>query len=119
MMDDVLVFSATPAEHWARLGKVLDRITTSGMTLKKKCEFGCSEVKFMGHVVSAAGIKPDPEKVRAIIELNPPCNKREGIRYLADALSRPCSGFDGSTDYNKTETLAVEEYVRAIYLGLS
>ncbi|KAF6026017.1 hypothetical protein EB796_015676 [Bugula neritina] len=34
--------------------------------------------------------------------------------YLADALSRPCSGFDGSTDYDKAETLAVEEYVRAI-----
>jgi len=34
--------------------------------------------------------------------------------YLADALSRLCSGFDGSTDSDKAETLAVEEYVRAI-----
>ena len=98
MMDDVLVFSATPAEHWARLGKVLDRITTSGMTLKKeKCEFGCSEVKFMGHVVSAAGIKPDPEKVRAILELNPPCNKREGRRFtgMVNYLSKFSSRLAG------------------------
>ena len=82
MMDDVLVFGSTPAEHWGRLKAVLDRVSRSGMTLKKeKCEFGCSEVKFMGHLVSAAGIKPDPDKVKAILELEPPRNKTEGRRF--------------------------------------
>ena len=82
MMDDVLVFGSTPAEHWDRLKKVLGKISASGMTLKKeKCEFARSEVKFMGHIISAAGIKPDPDKVKAILELEPPRNKTEGRRF--------------------------------------
>ena len=82
MMDDVLVFGSTPAEHWSRLRKVLEKISASGMTLKKeKCEFACSEVKFMGHIIGAAGIKPDPDKVKAILELEPPRNKTEGRRF--------------------------------------
>ena len=36
MMDDVLVFGSTPAEHWSRLRKVLEKISASGMTLKKR-----------------------------------------------------------------------------------
>ncbi len=75
LMDDVLVYGKNPDEHWSRLRKVLSRIRESGMTLKKdKCEFGCSEIKFLGHLVSNIGVKPDPEKVRAILDMLPPSN---------------------------------------------
>lgn len=83
MMDDVLVYGGDADEHWSRLRDVLNRIQNSGMTLRKdKCEFGSHEVKFLGHVISACGIKPDPDKVKAIREMNPPTNKKEARRFI-------------------------------------
>lgn len=38
---------------------------------KKKCEFFLREVAFLGHIVTSQGVKPDPEKVRAIKEWPP------------------------------------------------
>ena len=82
LMDEVLVFGKDADEHWQRLYEVLKRIENSGMTLKKeKCEFGRSEIKFLGHVISGVGVKPDPEKVRAILEILPPTTKTEAKRF--------------------------------------
>ena len=39
------------------------------------------EVNYLGHVISAHGVKPDPEKMRAIRELSPPENVRD-VRSL-------------------------------------
>jgi len=83
MMDDVLVYGENDLEHWSRLRKVLDKIRESGMTLQKdKCEFGLTSVKFLGHIVSQEGIRLDPDKVKAIHELSPPTNKKEGRRLM-------------------------------------
>ena len=42
-----------------------------------KCVFGVNELTFLGHVVSADGVKPDPKKVKAITEYPMPKNKTE------------------------------------------
>lgn len=39
---------------------------------KKKLQFRVAEVRFDGHILSAAGLKPDLEKVRAIINITIP-----------------------------------------------
>ena len=83
MMDDVLVFGTDAEEHWCRLRKVLQRILNSGMTLKKeKCEFGVTEVKFLGHIVCLEGVKLDPDKAKTIMAISPPNCKREAKRFL-------------------------------------
>lgn len=74
-VDVLLVYGRTSKEHWSRVRLVLDRIQSSGMTLKRKCEFEDS-VKFLGHVVSGDGIHPDPNKVKAISEMNLPTGKK-------------------------------------------
>ena len=67
LMDDVLVYRKDAAQLSSRLKRMLEKISTAGVTLKKsKCEFGCSSVKILGHIVSSEGIKADPEKVKAI-----------------------------------------------------
>lgn len=67
MMDDVLVHGKTQEEHDERLRKVLLRLQETGMTLNsEKCQFAQQSVKFLGHCVDSTGIRPDPDKVRAI-----------------------------------------------------
>ena len=74
-MDDVLIHGVDVAEHDARVRAVLNRISEAGLTLNgDKCEFGMTETRFLGHIVGADGIEPDPTKVKAIIDLPPPRN---------------------------------------------
>ena len=83
MMDDILVYGENDQQHWGRLKEVLRRIEQSGMTLKKeKCVFGVNSITFLGHLISEKGIEPNPEKVKAICEMNPPINKKEARRFM-------------------------------------
>ena len=49
---------------------------------REKCHFRVSEVHFVGHVLSADGVKPDPQKVEAIIALPTPANREDLQRFL-------------------------------------
>ena len=70
--DDVLVYGRDRQEHDQRLHRVLKKIRQEGLTLNEKCEFAREEVMFVGHKVSAKGIEPDPNKVKAIQQLPQP-----------------------------------------------
>ena len=48
----------------------------------KKCEFWLEEIVFLGHVVSKEGIKVDPQKVKAIMDLPRPTNVTEIRNFL-------------------------------------
>ena len=66
-LDDVLVASATPEEHVQHLEQTLQRLEQHGLVLNgEKCVLGVSEVEYLGHVVSASGIRPMPDRVQAI-----------------------------------------------------
>ena len=68
-LDDIIIFGHTFEETMARLKEVVHRLRQAGMKLKpKKCVLFQKSVQFLGHVVSADGIRTDPEKVRAISE---------------------------------------------------
>ena len=82
-MDDVLVFGATQEQHNQRLIAMLDRIKTAGVLLNKvKCKFSVSSVKFLGHIVNKDGIKADPGKMAAILNIKPPQNISELRRFM-------------------------------------
>ena len=49
---------------------------------KDKCRFRVSKVSYVGHVLSADGLKPDPLKVEAIKALPPPGDREELQRFL-------------------------------------
>lgn len=66
-LDDVLVFSYDFDSHCQKLDLVFTRLEEHGLKLKpSKCFLLKPEVKFLGHVVSAAGIQVDMEKVKAL-----------------------------------------------------
>ena len=72
IMDDTIVYGHTMEKHDKRLNDVLNRIEQSGLKLKKvKCHLRQQQVKYFGHIVTASGISPDPEKVRAVAEMSP------------------------------------------------
>ncbi len=47
-----------------------------------KYSIGQREVKFLGHIVSEEGIRPDPGNGEAIVNMKPPTNVKETRRFL-------------------------------------
>lgn len=63
-LDDIIVYSPSLSVHLQHLREVLDRLRAANLKLKpSKCCFAQQEVTFLGHVVSAAGLKPDPKNI--------------------------------------------------------
>ena len=77
-MDDVLVHSRTFEEHIRNLEAVFARLRSAGLKLRtEKCQFFRSEVPYLGHIISAAGIATDPSKVEKVRHWPQPRNKTE------------------------------------------
>ena len=82
-VNDVLVGSKSQEEHVEHLREVLSRLEQHGIVLNgEKCVVGVLEVQFLGHVVSARGIIPLPEKVAAIRAFPRPGTVGELMSYL-------------------------------------
>ena len=57
-------------EHLQNLKQVLAALTEYGMKLRlDKCEFFRQQVTYLGHVISADGLKPSEERVDAIVKI--------------------------------------------------
>jgi len=66
-LDDVIIFGRTQKELMDRLDQILKRLHEYGLKVKpSKCVLFRTEIKFLGHLVSAAGVQPLPDKVSAI-----------------------------------------------------
>ena len=66
-LDDIVVFSNSFKGHIERLMNVFQALRQAGLTLKfNKCHFAQREVKYLGHIISAAGVCPDPAKTEAV-----------------------------------------------------
>lgn len=71
--DDILIFSTTMDENLVHLRDALQVLRREKLFVAQhKCEFGVSEVLFLGYVVSAAGLRVDPQKVAAVASWPPP-----------------------------------------------
>jgi hypothetical protein len=82
-IDDLLIYAITQAEHDRILAEVLKRIRKFNLQVNpKKCEFGVPEVEFLGHLVSAAGLKMCPSKIKSIQEWDIPSTVKEIQSFL-------------------------------------
>ena len=71
--DDLVVFGKTQELHDESLEAVFKRFANIGLTLNiEKCEFSKDSISFFGLVFSPAGVSPDPSKVKAIHQAQPP-----------------------------------------------
>ncbi|GBO40610.1 Retrovirus-related Pol polyprotein from transposon 297 [Araneus ventricosus] len=74
-------------EHLNNLRKVFQRLQKANLKLNpKKCRFFQKEVTYLGHVISAEGVKTDPGKIKAVIDWPRP----ETVHDLRSFLG-PCT----------------------------
>ena len=77
-VDDMLVKSLHKNDHLDDLQETFNTLRSYNMKLNpSKCVFGVTAGKFLGFMVSQRGIEVNPEKVRAIMELEPPRTVKE------------------------------------------
>jgi len=66
-LDDIIIFGSTELELLERFRTVLDRLRDAGLKIKpSKCLLFQTEIQYLGHLVTADGIKPLPDKMVAI-----------------------------------------------------
>ena len=82
-LDDIIVYSVSLEEHLIKLKKVFDRLAQANFKIKlEKCDFMKKELKYLGHVISEDGVKPNPEKIEAITKFPIPKTQKEIKSFL-------------------------------------
>lgn len=94
--DDILIYSKTRNEHREQIKMVLEALKENNLVIKlKKCAFGLSNVAYLGHIISQAGVATDPRKVDKILTWLVPKNVTELRKFLGmmgiieDSICRP------------------------------
>jgi hypothetical protein len=82
-LDDIIVFSRTRDEHLINLEQIFNLLTEANLKLGlSKCKFMCESVHYLGHVISANGILPDPDKVELLRNFKSPTTITEIQSFL-------------------------------------
>ena len=85
-VDDMIVKSKEREGHIINLRKFFERIKKYKLRLNlQKCTFGVTAGKLLGFLVSDRGIKVDPSKIKAILEM-PPAKSKKAIKGLLGRL---------------------------------
>ena len=114
LIDDVLVYGKDKTEHDARLHSVLDRFRRANVTLNDKCEFGVTQIKFAGHVISSDGISVDPNKLTAIINMTPPTDATGMRCFMSRQLRSTVPTTTASLQPQTPDTSKLQEIDRDI-----
>ena len=78
-IDDLLIVtSGSFEEHMVKVDEVMKRLHDAGLKCKiDKCKFAVPEVEYLGYIITREGVKPDPKKIKAIIDLERPRDKNK------------------------------------------
>ena len=79
-LDDIIIYSRSEKEH---LEDIFSRLKAAGLKLKlEKCCFFKKHIQYLGHLISAEGIQPLPEKLENIAKMPAPKNPKEVKQFL-------------------------------------
>ena len=77
-LDNIIIFSKTPQEHLSHIRMVLEKLKLANLSMKKsKCSYFSKEIQYLGHILSATGIRPLPAKTHAIQHMQPPMTPKQ------------------------------------------
>uniref|UniRef100_J3KVA3 Integrase catalytic domain-containing protein n=1 Tax=Oryza brachyantha TaxID=4533 RepID=J3KVA3_ORYBR len=83
MCVDYRALNETKEEHEGHLRLVLNKLREHQLYAKfSKCDFWLSEVKFLGHVISAQGVAVDPTNVEAVSNWTAPKSVTQVCSFL-------------------------------------
>ena len=83
-IDDLLIItSGTFDDHLKKLHVVLGRLQKAGLRINAtKSNFYRHDIEYLGYVLTREGIRPQPEKVQAILALREPTSVKELRKFL-------------------------------------
>lgn len=82
-IDDLVIFSRTFKEHMEHIRIILSRLYAAGLTVKMAKSVFCKEqIKFLGHLVSSQGVRPDPDRIAAIQKFPVPRSQKQLRSFL-------------------------------------
>ena len=72
-LDDITVTESTENEHDINLQKLLDAAKADNLTLNQdKSKFKVTSLNLLGYQIAQGEIKPNPERLQALLNLPPP-----------------------------------------------
>jgi hypothetical protein len=87
VLHHIIVKSTKQENHIADLQETFANFRQAGLKLNpEKCVFGVKKGKFLGCLVSTKGIEANPNKIEAILRMEPP-NTKKGAQRLAGRLA--------------------------------
>ena len=82
-LDDIIIFSKNELEHLEHLEEVIHQLRQAGLKMKhSECDFFKSQIHYLGHLISADGISPLPDKLDTIKHMLPPKDVKEIKQFL-------------------------------------
>ena len=85
-IDDILIYSATRAEHVSLVRRVLGRLLEHDLYVKaEKCLFIQQAVSFLGYRISTSGVEMESDRIAAVRNWPTPTTVKEVHRFLGFA----------------------------------
>nr|XP_049467005.1 uncharacterized protein K02A2.6-like [Anopheles coluzzii] len=86
-LDDIVVGGPNEEVHMKNLRAVLKRIEEYGFTIRlDNCSFQKKQIKYLGHLLDSKGLRPDPARIEAILNLQVPTDAT-GVRSFLEAVN--------------------------------
>ena len=72
-LDDIIIFSNSEEEHLAHIEEIFRRLEAADLKMKRsKCDFFKKHIHYLGHLISADGIRPLEDKLDTIRDMPSP-----------------------------------------------
>ena len=85
--DYIIIHVSDDSDLCVKVQRLLQRCMEHGIKLNlEKCRFNVDEIPFLGHVVTADGLKPDPSKVEAVLKMERP-GEKEAVERLRGTVT--------------------------------
>lgn len=82
-LDDIVVFTDNLKNHNKRFIEIFQRLSDYNLKIyQDKCEFLRLEVMYLGSQITDNGVKPDPNKVKAVLDYPTPKSLRTLNHFL-------------------------------------
>ena len=93
IVDELLVWGKNTEDHDHTLKQVLKRAAAYDFRFsKQKCKFHRQEVEYVGHAFGTDGLRPNPDRIQAILNMPVPQDKTglQRIMGMVNYLHKGC-----------------------------